>query len=392
MLTKSKFNQLSARYVKFKETTPNSRSGSLFHFRESLAKNPKMQDCFDSFIKAIESIQLRTRILAGNSPISFNCYCCNAPIVRSGANALCSPHCNGSGERYTTKSQVIQQLKTIGFKLVELDFSANGKCTIQCVDCKQLRTYPLRYNLHHHCSCKRKERVAAAVRGNAKPLQKRLKDAGLDITVLGEYKNSNAGSILVRCNRSGMEWNAWPGNLAKGHCCKVCGTNKNRETQIANYGSIENALRAKRATFENTMNERYGVSNALQSSELFDKMVSSSYKTKVTEVGKSTKLVQGYEAQAIPLILKDYKLRTNQIQCGVGAKIPKISYRYKNVDRVYHPDIFIPSLNLIIEVKSKYTYKTALRQNMAKRKACLAAGYDFEFYILDSKGSLINGN
>ena len=391
MLTKSKFNQLSARYVKFKETTPNSRSGSLFHFRESLAKNPKMQDCFDSFIKAIESIQLRTRILAGNSPISFNCYCCNAPIVRSGANALCSPHCNGSGERYTTKSQVIQQLKTIGFKLVELDFSANGKCTIQCVDCKQLRTYPLRYNLHHHCSCKRKERVAATVRRNAKPLQKRLKDAGLDITVLETYTSSNAGAILVRCNRSGIEWKAWPGNLAKGHCCSSCGSEKKNQTLIAKHGSLEKASKVRTKHRSKTMVERYGVPHALQNPDSFDKMVSSSYKTRTIEIGNKTKKLQGYEPEALELVRKDYKLRYNQIRCGVGANVPKISYTYKGVSRIYHPDMYIPSLNLIVEVKSDYTYKVSRRQNQAKKRACLKAGYKFDLYVMDSKGERLHG-
>jgi hypothetical protein len=53
--------------------------------------------------------------------------------------------------------------------------------------------------------------------------------------------------------------------------------------------------------------------------------------------------------------------------------------------------MYIPSLNLIVEVKSDYTYKVSRRQNQAKKRACLKAGYKFDLYVMDSKGERLHG-
>ena len=48
-------------------------------------------------------------------------------------------------------------------------------------------------------------------------------------------------------------------------------------------------------------------------------------------------------------------------------------------------NIYIEAENLIIEVKSTWTYKTKLEQNLAKQKACVDGGYKFYFMIFDGK-------
>ena len=59
---------------------------------------------------------------------------------------------------------------------------------------------------------------------------------------------------------------------------------------------------------------------------------------------------------------------------------------------MYYPDFYIPSENLIVEVKSTWTFAHPDKydKNIAKRDACLAAGYNFEFYIFDRKGKLVD--
>jgi hypothetical protein len=52
------------------------------------------------------------------------------------------------------------------------------------------------------------------------------------------------------------------------------------------------------------------------------------------------------------------------------------------------PDIYIKSLNKIIEVKSDYVYIKELQKNIIKKKACLYLGYNFEFWIFDGKHNL----
>jgi hypothetical protein len=45
----------------------------------------------------------------------------------------------------------------------------------------------------------------------------------------------------------------------------------------------------------------------------------------------------------------------------------------------YFPDIFIPSQNLIIEVKSTWTYVKAAESLPLKKQACIDKGYNFQY-------------
>ena len=61
--------------------------------------------------------------------------------------------------------------------------------------------------------------------------------------------------------------------------------------------------------------------------------------------------------------------------------IDAIKYQYKYIERVYFPDFFIPSLNLIVEIKSKYYYEKYIDKNIAKQEGCISLGYNFIFLI-----------
>jgi len=63
--------------------------------------------------------------------------------------------------------------------------------------------------------------------------------------------------------------------------------------------------------------------------------------------------------------------------------MPEIKYFLNNKEKRYYPDILIKSENLIIEVKSDYTYKKDLIKNILKALATRKLGYDFEFWIYD---------
>jgi hypothetical protein len=41
----------------------------------------------------------------------------------------------------------------------------------------------------------------------------------------------------------------------------------------------------------------------------------------------------------------------------------------------------LPEYNLIIEIKSDYTFNKELKKNLSKQKACLDQGYDFIFIV-----------
>ncbi len=59
-----------------------------------------------------------------------------------------------------------------------------------------------------------------------------------------------------------------------------------------------------------------------------------------------------------------------------------IKYFHKNKQHVYHPDFYIPLLNLIIECKSTYYYEKNKLIDNAKKKATIANGFNYVM-ILD---------
>ena len=56
----------------------------------------------------------------------------------------------------------------------------------------------------------------------------------------------------------------------------------------------------------------------------------------------------------------------------------------------HYVDIFIPSQNFCIEVKSTWTFSRKNEDILAKQKAGKELGYKYEIWIFDSKGNIIN--
>ena len=64
----------------------------------------------------------------------------------------------------------------------------------------------------------------------------------------------------------------------------------------------------------------------------------------------------------------------------------RIKYMYKNKLRPYYPYIWIPSENLLIEVKSTYTYHIDLIRNILKALSVRKMGINYEIWICNTKG------
>jgi hypothetical protein len=94
--------------------------------------------------------------------------------------------------------------------------------------------------------------------------------------------------------------------------------------------------------------------------------------------------IQGYENFALDELFK--KFTENQIITDRDF-IPTINYEYDNTKHVYFPDIFIPHLNKIIEVKSTWTYNLEVDKLKQKEYYTKLKGYDYEYWIFD-KGCL----
>ena len=59
------------------------------------------------------------------------------------------------------------------------------------------------------------------------------------------------------------------------------------------------------------------------------------------------------------------------------------------IKQKYYPDIYIQKDNLIIEVKSTWTFEIKHEKNIIKYKATKEAGYNYEIWIFDYKKELI---
>lgn len=97
--------------------------------------------------------------------------------------------------------------------------------------------------------------------------------------------------------------------------------------------------------------------------------------------------VQGFEPFALDELFKKYK--ENEITID-RQDVPRIKYLEDGKNRYYFPDIYIPSENLIIEVKSSWTYKLHPKKIILKREATIAAGYKYEMWIYSPNGKRLD--
>lgn len=191
---------------------------------------------------------------------------------------------------------------------------------------------------------------------------------------------------------------------------------KMKNTNIKRYGVpytlLNHDIRMKTL---NTLMSQYGVDNIskvpdiqakkmatsylnhdcaypMQNPEIAQRSMINSFKLKSYKLPSGNEIViQGYEDTALDLLLRYYdedKIFTNR------KSVPEIWYtldsgKYKR----YFADILIKretKKDLIIEVKSTYTYALDIKGLNYKMKASKYQGYKFILLILDKKGNLLN--
>ncbi len=163
---------------------------------------------------------------------------------------------------------------------------------------------------------------------------------------------------------------------------------------------------------ENTCVEKYGVTNPMHKKEFVELALKNSYSKKdyVFPSGRTEKIM-GYENVALDYLLyrgripnkkkrgiPSHFLKEEDIIVNINT-IPTIVYKYDGVEKTYYPDIYIPRLNTLIEVKSTYTWNKDIHKNFAKFKQTsmmtkLVDGkeipsYNFELWIIGEKNKKI---
>ena len=138
---------------------------------------------------------------------------------------------------------------------------------------------------------------------------------------------------------------------------------------------------------KNTCLERYGTEYPMQSDILFEKYKVAGYKLKDYTLPSGIIIkVQGYEPLALNEIFKLYS--ENDVVIG-RKNIPKINYELDGKSRKYFPDIYIKSINLIVEVKSTYYFKKKKEETLVKHETSKLNGFNHEIWIFNEKEQLI---
>jgi hypothetical protein len=166
---------------------------------------------------------------------------------------------------------------------------------------------------------------------------------------------------------------------------------KRKKTMLERYGTespIQNeSIKEK---IKNTMNNKYGVEYAMQNRESFEKNQESAGWTKKVCIKGKEFFVRGYEETAIKyLIWKGTDVTAIKTTHKDGAI--SIPYKFKNKDKVYHPDICLTNKKktIIVEVKSLYTLgvseaenKTTYQRIKTKASACVSSGFEFRLLLV----------
>ncbi len=122
------------------------------------------------------------------------------------------------------------------------------------------------------------------------------------------------------------------------------------------------AERTLKAMETREKNNNLGVKSGYKKYPFFDEFVS----------------LQGYEPIVLNSLIEDFNLGKNDIMIG-KTKIPIIEY---GNNKMYFPDFYLPNQNLIIEVKSTYTFEAHIDIVIQKCAATLQKGYSIILLIL----------
>jgi hypothetical protein len=134
-----------------------------------------------------------------------------------------------------------------------------------------------------------------------------------------------------------------------------------------------------------TMLSKYGVEKPAQIPEIMSKILRSCFSTKIYLFPSGrAELCQGYEPQCLNHLLTIYK--EDDIVVG-SSTLPPIWYDNQETGKKsrYYPDAYIISENMVIEVKSWWTFKKDYNKNVNKFKRIVEMGFKMVLYICNKK-------
>ncbi len=151
-------------------------------------------------------------------------------------------------------------------------------------------------------------------------------------------------------------------------------------TNIKKYGHPHPAHTAKGRL---TSFKKYGVSHPMQDYAVFKRCMKAAFKLKKYIAKDGVVLsYQGYEDVVLKFLLEELNIPSKDLIISKSS-MPRIFYHSstKNRKARYYPDIFIKASNLILEIKSRYTYNLNPLEAHEKQQASKAMGFNHMILI-----------
>jgi hypothetical protein len=137
--------------------------------------------------------------------------------------------------------------------------------------------------------------------------------------------------------------------------------------------------------------DRYGVEHPAQNAEVSEKMSKNAYKAYdyIFPSGRVEK-IQGYEKYMLDELLQQENIPEDDIVVK-RCQVPEIWYNDENnTEHRYFVDCLIKSQKRCIEAKSTWTAEKKKDCIFLKQAAAKELGYNYEIWIYDRKGNIIN--
>jgi hypothetical protein len=226
------------------------------------------------------------------------------------------------------------------------------------------------------------------------PKYKLYQEIEIPVELLTEGSNLKINCICDSCGKKryiSYQKYKQSEKLYSGYFCQACSHIKRKITTKEKYGSdnfTETDLFKNKSRI--TINKNFGCDNVFQSEVIKSKIkLSNLLKYGFENVSQNYDIHQ----KAVKSSYKQYEYHglicqgkyeidfiDNYHSKITISKIEPIEY-FLNKKRIYFPDFYIKKFNLIIEIKSPYTYELHKEKNIAKMKKCKEMGYNFLFII-----------
>jgi len=178
---------------------------------------------------------------------------------------------------------------------------------------------------------------------------------------------------------------------------------KTKKTLKKRYGVEHNFdIKGMREKIKQTWINNFGEDHPMKHQPFIDKLIETNierygercaimnenknkYSYKEYNINGFVYYLQGYEDYVLDKLLMNHKKSNIAISIKeIANEIGTIFYIQNGKEHKYYPDLFLKKENLVIEVKSEYTYNKELVKNKLKEKACLDAGLNFQFLLIDN--------